>query len=88
MIEPNIAEGGETIAIIPIKVSVQSLFSKYNIMPSSDINFGPLVYGCRKTQTFTIENKGDFEIRFNISRMCKDLPQPAQRRGYDHHHEL
>eukprot|EP00063_Salmo_salar_P029727 XP_014004562.1 PREDICTED: hydrocephalus-inducing protein homolog isoform X1 [Salmo salar] len=81
VIEPNIAEGGETIAIIPIKVSVQSLFSKYNIMPSSDINFGPLVYGCRKTQTFTIENKGDFEIRFNISRMCKDLPQPAQRRG-------
>ncbi|KAJ8339703.1 hypothetical protein SKAU_G00343360 [Synaphobranchus kaupii] len=33
VIEPNIAEGGETIACIPIKVSVQSLFAKYSILP-------------------------------------------------------
>ena len=28
VIEPNIADGGETIASIPIKVSVKSVFSK------------------------------------------------------------
>ncbi|KAI1889973.1 hypothetical protein AGOR_G00168420 [Albula goreensis] len=81
VIEPNIAEGGETIACIPIKVSVQSLFSKYNILPSTDINFGPLVYGSRKVRTFTVENKGHFEIRYIISRMSKDQPMATQRKG-------
>ncbi|KAL6479129.1 hypothetical protein MHYP_G00125620 [Metynnis hypsauchen] len=81
VIEPNVAEGGETIAIIPIKVSAQCLFSKYSITPPNDINFGALVYGSRKMRTLTVENHGDFEIRFTISRMCKDLPVPTMRRG-------
>ncbi|KAI4885088.1 hypothetical protein NFI96_023140 [Prochilodus magdalenae] len=81
VIEPNVTEGGETIAIIPIKVSAQCLFSKYSIAPPNDINFGPLVYGSRKMQTLTVENRGDFEIRFTISRMSKDLPVHALRRG-------
>lgn len=83
VIEPNISNTGETIAIIPIKVSVLSIFSKYSISPSGDINFGPLVYGSRKTRSFSIENKGDFEVRFNISRVCKDIQGPAQRRGWE-----
>ncbi|KAJ8272065.1 hypothetical protein COCON_G00109240 [Conger conger] len=81
VIEPNLAEGGETIACIPIKVSLQSVFSKYSVMPSTDINFGPLVYGSRKTRTFTVENKGHFEIRFTISRMSKDQPLATQKKG-------
>ncbi|KAJ8247379.1 hypothetical protein GJAV_G00245710 [Gymnothorax javanicus] len=81
VIEPNIAEGGETIACIPIKVSVQSVFSKYCILPSGDINFGPMVYGSRKARTFTIENTGHFEIRFIISRMCKDQSLAARRKS-------
>ncbi|XP_035275425.1 hydrocephalus-inducing protein homolog [Anguilla anguilla] len=81
VIEPNIAEGGETIACIPIKVSVQSLFAKYSILPSTDINFGPLVCGSRKARTFTIENRGHFELRFVISRMSKDQPLATQKKG-------
>ncbi|XP_041964608.1 hydrocephalus-inducing protein homolog isoform X2 [Alosa sapidissima] len=81
VIEPNISNAGETIAIIPIKVSVLSVFSKYSISPSSDINFGPLVYGSRNTRSFSIENKSDFEVRFHVSRFCKDIPGPVQRRG-------
>ncbi|XP_062403912.1 hydrocephalus-inducing protein homolog [Sardina pilchardus] len=81
VIEPNISNAGETIAIIPIKVSVLSVFSKYSISPPSDINFGPLVYGSRKTRSFSIENKGDFEVRYQVSRICKDTQGPAQRRG-------
>ncbi|KAG7468631.1 hypothetical protein MATL_G00145140 [Megalops atlanticus] len=81
VIEPNIAEGGETIACIPIKVSVQSLFSRYSILPSTDINFGPLVYSSRKVRTFTLENKGHFEFRYTITRVSKDLPPPSQRKG-------
>ncbi|XP_066540500.1 hydrocephalus-inducing protein homolog isoform X2 [Hoplias malabaricus] len=81
VIEPNVAEGGETIAFIPIKVSARCLFSKYNITPPNDINFGALVYGSRKMQTLTVENRGNFEIRFTISRMSKDLPGPTQKKG-------
>ncbi|GAA6221266.1 hydrocephalus-inducing protein homolog [Lates japonicus] len=72
VIEPNIGNGGETIAILAIKVSVQSVFSRYKITPACDINFGPLVYGCKKSQSFMIENNGVFETCFSICRMIKD----------------
>ncbi len=80
VIEPSL-DGGETINTIPIKVSVQALFSKYSVNPSNGINFGPLVYGSRKKQTLIVENRGCFEMRFTI-RICKNAPVPAQRRGY------
>ncbi|XP_071313817.1 hydrocephalus-inducing protein homolog isoform X2 [Trachinotus anak] len=72
VIEPNIGKGGETIAILAIKVSVESVFTRYKIIPACDINFGPLVYGCKKSQSFTIENNGVFETRFSICRMITD----------------
>ncbi|KAF7656194.1 hypothetical protein LDENG_00045050 [Lucifuga dentata] len=82
VIEPNIGSRGETIAILTIKVSLQSVFSRYKITPINDINFGPLVYGCRKTQTFTIENQGVFETRFTICRRFNDLlPVPPGKPG-------
>ncbi|KAL2094103.1 hypothetical protein ACEWY4_011415 [Coilia grayii] len=81
VIEPNISNAGETIAIIPVKVSVLSVFSKYLLTPSSDINFGPVIYGSRRNRSFTIENRGDFEIRFSVSRVCKDTPGTGQKRG-------
>ncbi|XP_030621187.1 hydrocephalus-inducing protein homolog [Chanos chanos] len=81
VIDPNHSKDGEIIAVIPIRVSVESIFSKYSISPLSDIDFGPLVYGCRRTQTITIENKGDFEFRFSIFRTCKEPLIPPKSRG-------
>ncbi|KAI3370851.1 hypothetical protein L3Q82_007368 [Scortum barcoo] len=81
VIEPNIASGGETIAILSIKVSVKSVFSRYKITPACDINFGPLVYGCKKIQSFTIENHGVFETRFTICRMLMDHAPPGKPGG-------
>ncbi|XP_035381538.1 hydrocephalus-inducing protein homolog [Electrophorus electricus] len=81
VIEPNIAEGEETIVIIPITISAKSVFSKYSLTPPNDINFGALIHGSRKMKTLTVENHGDFDIRFIISRMCKDFPVPAQRKS-------
>ncbi|XP_047451812.1 hydrocephalus-inducing protein homolog [Mugil cephalus] len=77
VIEPNIGNGGETIAILAIKVTVKSVFSRYNITPACDINFGPLVYGCKKSQSFTIENSGVFETSFSICRMIIDPVLPG-----------
>ncbi|XP_077566662.1 hydrocephalus-inducing protein homolog isoform X1 [Stigmatopora nigra] len=73
VIEPTIGEGGHIVAILPINVTVQSVFSRYTISPSCDINFGPLVYGSKKTQTFIIENNGIFETYYTISCVGIDI---------------
>lgn len=141
VIEPSIGKGGETIAILAIKVSVKSVFSRlkldsfvsllvltlrcckfyllrpsanskfgtttsllrqfspkkpvlrqffflntvhtffrYKITPACDINFGPLVYGNRKSQALVIKNVGVFETQFTISRMILD-PALMERPG-------
>ncbi|XP_066494024.1 hydrocephalus-inducing protein-like [Tiliqua scincoides] len=72
VIEPNICEGGEIIATIPIRVLVHSLFSKYKIIPPALISFGPLVQGTRKSSSFSIENKGSIDFKFVICRQIRD----------------
>ncbi|XP_034542457.1 hydrocephalus-inducing protein homolog isoform X2 [Notolabrus celidotus] len=79
VIEPNIGKG-EIITIIA-KVSVRALFSRCKITPACDMNFGPVVYGCKKSQSFTIENSGAFETRFTISRMATDASPPGRPGG-------
>ncbi|XP_031731518.1 hydrocephalus-inducing protein homolog isoform X1 [Anarrhichthys ocellatus] len=80
VIEPSIGNGGQTVGTIDIKVSLKSVFSRYKITPACDLNFGPLVYGCKKSQSFTIENNGDFETCFTIRRMITD-PAPPGKAG-------
>ncbi|NXT36809.1 HYDIN protein, partial [Pelecanoides urinatrix] len=72
VIEPSIREGGETIAIIPVRVSAKAVFSKYSIYPTSLINFGAMMNGTRKTCTFTLENKGILDFKFLIYRAEQD----------------
>ncbi|XP_068943597.1 hydrocephalus-inducing protein homolog [Petaurus breviceps papuanus] len=74
IIESNNTEEGEIIASIPIKFSVNAVFSKYVISPAAVINFGAMVCGSRRTSTFIIENHGVLDFRFSISRMNRDAP--------------
>ncbi|XP_059006937.1 hydrocephalus-inducing protein homolog [Mustela lutreola] len=74
IIEPNITEGGETIASIPIKFSVNAVYSKYNISPSSIINFGALICGTRKSATFSIENQGVTDFKYALYRLTGESP--------------
>uniref|UniRef100_A0A7M4E0J9 HYDIN axonemal central pair apparatus protein n=1 Tax=Crocodylus porosus TaxID=8502 RepID=A0A7M4E0J9_CROPO len=83
VIEPNVCEGGETIASIPIRVSVSSLFSKYSISPASFINFGSMMNGTRKTCTFMLENKGALDFKFVILKLMRDVPI-LPRKGTSH----
>ncbi|XP_032378415.1 hydrocephalus-inducing protein [Etheostoma spectabile] len=78
VIEPKIRNGGEPIAILAIKVSVKAVFSRYKITPACDIDFGPVVYGSKKSQSFTIENNGVFDSRFIICRMTTDPAPPGK----------
>uniref|UniRef100_H2XZ27 Hydin adenylate kinase-like domain-containing protein n=1 Tax=Ciona intestinalis TaxID=7719 RepID=H2XZ27_CIOIN len=79
VIEPNIGDGKEIIASIPIKLAVRSLFTKYVIFPSTDINFGPMVINTKKTRTFTIENKGEFDFKYTIVKMIREAPNVRPR---------
>ncbi|XP_033116735.1 hydrocephalus-inducing protein homolog isoform X2 [Anneissia japonica] len=81
VIEPSVTEGGETIASIPVKLSVRSIFSKYNIYPVNDINFGAVLTNTRKQRSFTIENKGEFDFKYFITKMQKNASsqQPVIR---------
>ncbi|XP_061578790.1 hydrocephalus-inducing protein homolog [Cololabis saira] len=63
--DPNIGKGDKII--LDIKISVHSVFSSYQITPPCDVSFGPLVYGCKKHQSFTVQNNGVFKMDFNIS---------------------
>ncbi|KAM5208569.1 hydrocephalus-inducing protein homolog isoform 3-T4 [Hipposideros larvatus] len=74
IIEPNVAEGGEIIASIPIKFSVNAVCSKYQISPSSVINFGALICGTRKSTTFTIENQGVIDFKYALYRLTGESP--------------
>ncbi|CAM9573668.1 unnamed protein product [Bubo scandiacus] len=68
VIEPSTCEEGETIAIIPVRVSAKAVFSKNSVYPASFISFGALVNGSRKTCTFMLENKGTLNFKFLIYR--------------------
>ncbi|XP_013359426.1 PREDICTED: hydrocephalus-inducing protein homolog isoform X2 [Chinchilla lanigera] len=74
IIEPNIAEGGEIIASIPIKFSVNAVYSKFNISPSSVINFGSLICGTRKSATISIENQGVTDFKYALYRLTGESP--------------
>ncbi|XP_029465095.1 hydrocephalus-inducing protein homolog [Rhinatrema bivittatum] len=81
VIEPNLSEGGETIASIPVKVSVQSVCTKYKISPTSGINFGAMIMGSRKLSSFIIENRGKIEFKYTISKPVIEVPSQLPKKG-------
>ncbi|XP_075367152.1 hydrocephalus-inducing protein homolog [Mycteria americana] len=91
VIEPSICEGGETIAIIPVRVSAKAVFSKYSIYPASLINFGAMMNGTRKTCTFMLENEGILDFKFLIYRADQDAPVLRRKSAHQmksaHSHE-
>ncbi|XP_061217731.1 hydrocephalus-inducing protein homolog isoform X3 [Neopsephotus bourkii] len=74
VVDPHICEEGETIAIIPVRVSAKAVFSKYSIRPASLISFGAMVSGTRKTCSFMLENKGILDFKFSIYQEDQAAP--------------
>ena len=73
MIEPSICEEGETVAIIPVRVSAEAVFSQNSIYPA-------LVNGSRKTCTFMLENKGTLDFKFLICRADRNAALSPRKR--------
>jgi hydrocephalus-inducing protein len=64
----------EIIAVIPIHVTARSVFSTYTVTPMRGINFGPREYPSitgKATREFVIENTGELEFRYNITKFMK-----------------
>lgn len=59
-------ESKEKYNEIPINFNVNSVFSKYTIVPLRNINFGPMQYGEQKELAFEIKNNGHFPFNFAI----------------------
>nr|KAF6318524.1 HYDIN axonemal central pair apparatus protein [Pipistrellus kuhlii] len=85
IIEPSMADGTEIIASIPIRCSMNAVFSKYSISPSSIINFGALICGTRKSTTFTIENQGITDFKYSLYRMTGESTIQKKTVGHVRH---
>ncbi|XP_072202948.1 hydrocephalus-inducing protein homolog [Excalfactoria chinensis] len=79
VIEPSLCEGGEAIAIIPMKVSAKALYSKYSITPASLIDFGTVVTGTKKTCSFILENRGSLDFKYVISKAEQEASGPRRK---------
>ncbi|XP_039245118.1 hydrocephalus-inducing protein-like isoform X2 [Pipra filicauda] len=64
--DPELGQGGETVATIPVRVSARAVYSKYSIEPASPIDFGAMIKGTKKTQVLIVENKGTLNFKFLI----------------------
>lgn len=49
---------------VPINVKVNSVFSKYAIVPLKNMNFGAIQFNDAKTLSFEIKNEGLFEFNY------------------------
>lgn len=67
------------IASIPVKISVRSVHSKYTIFPANDVNFGAVLINTKKSRSFTIENKGEFEFRYSVMKMVSAMAYGRQK---------
>ncbi|ORX48158.1 hypothetical protein BCR36DRAFT_329786 [Piromyces finnis] len=57
---------GDITSRSTVKIIAKAVYSKFNIYPAKDLNFGASIHGTKGTKQFTIENTGEFDFRFNI----------------------
>jgi len=57
---------GDITSRSTVKVNAKAVYSKFNIYPAKDLNFGASILGAKGTKQFTIENTGEFDFRINI----------------------
>ena len=62
-------------------MTARSVFSKYSIVPTADINFGPMLVSTKKTKSFVIENKGEFDFRYSIQKLVRSTSPSGDRFG-------
>ena len=57
------------------------MFSRFSISPINDINFGSMVVHSRKSSSFTVENKGEFDFKYAVTRKLSAEQQQKQQQA-------
>eukprot|EP00898_Chlorokybus_atmophyticus_P005824 jgi/Chlat1/6242/Chrsp44S05765 len=58
---------GKKEHMMPVRVDLRAVFSKYNVLPARGMNFGPLVYNTTSNpRTFEIQNSGEFPFAYSL----------------------
>ncbi len=70
--EPSVNEG-VVIANIPIKVSAKAVVSEFSICPQAEIYFGPMNVNSKRQEKITIENRGEMDFKFTISKHINEV---------------
>lgn len=60
------------LTLLPLTVIYYLSSSSYSISPVNDINFGAIILNSKKSRSFVIENKGEFEFRYAITKLTQD----------------
>ena len=51
--------------------------SRFVLLPEREVNFGPMPMGAaRRTEKFTIENRGEHDFKFIITKYQRDVAPP------------
>ncbi|XP_065180488.1 hydrocephalus-inducing protein homolog isoform X2 [Sycon ciliatum] len=61
-------EQDESIAYVPCRVTCKAVFSRYNVQPAADLNFGTMIMQTRRERKFTLINSGEFEFKYQLMR--------------------
>lgn len=71
---------GKQQQLIPVRVNVRAVYSKYSVVPGHGLNFGPTVYNTvAKPRTFDISNDGEFPFSFKLTPFATRGGTPAAR---------
>lgn len=57
---------------VPYAVYINCYSSSFSISPVNDINFGSIILNSKRTRSFLIENKGEFEFKYAITKLTQD----------------
>ncbi|XP_043285632.1 hydrocephalus-inducing protein homolog [Venturia canescens] len=58
--------GATIIAEFPLTLSITSNYARFQLIPDSEINFGPITIFGKKTLQFSVENTGKFPLSYRI----------------------
>ena len=61
------------------KIQNFSIKLRFNIVPASEINFGPMHVSSKRQEKIIIENKGEFDFKFTIAKYVADQGKNASK---------
>ena len=59
---------GTRLGYRAVQAKASLSLDRFSISPINDINYGVMVINTRRSSSFTLENKGEFEFKYAITK--------------------